>query len=400
MLYNIYVNLFCVSLIKFTKHYLGGNIMNIFEKNPNPTKDQHFMVDKEMIEYICRKANIQKDECIVEIGGGAGALTEVLASYGNQLTVIEYDKYYANFLKKKFEKNDNVTIIQGNALDNDYTEYDRIVANLPYTITEPFLVNLAKTGALYIDNKDKKSSKVKSITLVVSQNSTRKMVSPIQITEGNSKHFNSEFGLISAICQTCLDVDVDITIPSSAFYPEPAVTSFLVNLVPKKKKTTVDRIMSEFLKDKTRKSASIGKIYQTLLAQGKIYKLNKYKGNFQQDITKFTSSSIKNSNIYELSNSQISQLIKDLIRNDAKMKSSTGKYAKDKSLDDYERYLKTGRYDFEEDELEEEKKVTKWNKKSDGIYSYLYDERRYSVLLNRGLEFLENSKFKEKMAGV
>lgn len=374
--------------------------MNIFEKNPNPTKDQHFMVDKEMIEYICRKANIQKDECIVEIGGGAGALTEVLASYGNQLTVIEYDKYYANFLKKKFEKNDNVTIIQGNALDNDYTEYDRIVANLPYTITEPFLVNLAKTGALYIDNKDKKSSKVKSITLVVSQNSTRKMVSPIQITEGNSKHFNSEFGLISAICQTCLDVDVDITIPSSAFYPEPAVTSFLVNLVPKKKKTTVDRIMSEFLKDKTRKSASIGKIYQTLLAQGKIYKLNKYKGNFQQDITKFTSSSIKNSNIYELSNSQISQLIKDLIRNDAKMKSSTGKYAKDKSLDDYERYLKTGRYDFEEDELEEEKKVTKWNKKSDGIYSYLYDERRYSVLLNRGLEFLENSKFKEKMAGV
>lgn len=374
--------------------------MNIFEKNPNPTKDQHFMVDKEMIEYICRKANIQKDERIVEIGGGAGALTEVLASYGNQLTVIEYDQYYANFLKKKFEKNDNVTIIQGNALDNDYTEYDRIVANLPYTITEPFLVNLAKTGALYIDNKDKKSSKVKSITLVVSQNSTRKMVAPIQITEGNSKHFNSEFGLISAICQTCLDVDVDIAIPSSAFYPEPAVTSFLVNLIPKKKKTTVDRIMAEFLKDKTRKSASIGKIYQTLLAQGKIYKLNKYKGNFQQDITKFTSSSIKNSNIYELSNSQISQLIKDLIRNDAKMKSSTGKYARDKSLDDYERYLKTGNFDFEEDEFEEERKVTKWNKKSDEIYSYLYDERRYSVLLNRGLEFLENSKFKEKMVGV
>lgn len=374
--------------------------MNIFEKNPNPTKDQHFMVDKEMIEYICRKANIQKDERIVEIGGGAGALTEVLASYGNQLTVIEYDQYYANFLKKKFEKNDNVTIIQGNALDNDYTEYDRIVANLPYTITEPLLVNLAKTGALYIDNKDKKSSKVKSITLVVSQNSTRKMVAPIQITEGNSKHFNSEFGLISAICQTCLDVDVDIAIPSSAFYPEPAVTSFLVNLIPKKKKTTVDRIMAEFLKDKTRKSASIGKIYQTLLAQGKIYKLNKYKGNFQQDITKFTSSSIKNSNIYELSNSQISQLIKDLIRNDAKMKSSTGKYAREKPLDDYERYLKTGSYDFEEDEFEEERKVTKWNKKSDEIYSYLYDERRYSILLNRGLEFLGNSKFKEKMVGV
>lgn len=57
-----------------------------------------------------------------------------------------------------------------------------------------------------------------------------------------------------------------------------------------------------------------------------------------------------------MSNSQISQLIKDLIRNDAKMKSSMGKYARDKLTDNYERYLKTGNYDFEEDEFEEEKK--------------------------------------------
>ena len=42
-------------------------------KNPNPTKDQHFMVDKEMIEYICRKANIQPGETVIEIGGGEGA---------------------------------------------------------------------------------------------------------------------------------------------------------------------------------------------------------------------------------------------------------------------------------------------------------------------------------------
>lgn len=374
--------------------------MNEFEKNPNPTKDQHFMVDKEMIEYICRKANIQSGESIVEIGGGAGALTEVLASYGNPLTVIELDPYYANFLKEKFKEFENVTIIEGDALDNTYIDYDRVIANLPYTITEPFLVNLAKTGALYFDNKDKKSSKVKSITLVVSQNSTRKMVAPIQITEGKSKHFNKEFGLISAICQTCLDVDIDMAIPSSAFYPEPAVTSFLVNLIPKKKKTTVDRIIAEMLRDQLQRSPSIERVYNTMISQGKIYKINKHRNDSYQKSGSFTSTSIKNANIYDLSNSQISQLIKDLIRNDANMKGISSAKRQNNELDDYEYYLKTGSYELEEDEFEEERIVTKWSKKSDEIYSYLYDEIKYNVLLHRGLEFLERSELKEKLAGA
>ena len=40
-----------------------------FEKNPNPTKDQHFMVDKNMLQLIYDTANIQEGESIVEIGG-------------------------------------------------------------------------------------------------------------------------------------------------------------------------------------------------------------------------------------------------------------------------------------------------------------------------------------------
>lgn len=373
--------------------------MTEFEKKPNPTKDQHFMVDKEMIEYICRKANIQPGDNVVEIGGGAGALTEVLAATGNPITVIELDHYYAEVLKEKFQSFQNVRIIEGNALDLTYLEYDRIVANLPYTITEPFLVNLAKTGALFVDNKDKKSSNIKSITLVVSQNSTRKMVAPIQITEGKSRHFNSEFGLISSICQTCLEVEVDRAIPSSAFYPEPAVTSFLVNLVPKKKKTTVDRIMTEILMDKTERAPSIERVYQTMLIQGKIYKVNKHKNCSQQKMGSFTSKVIKDSNIYDLTNAQISQLIKDLIKNDSSMKGARNSYNRHQNEDSYEYYLRTGRYDFEEDFDDEDEIAitTKWQKKSEETYAYLYDEVRYNVLLHRGLEFIETEELRRRL---
>lgn len=374
--------------------------MTKMEKNPNPTKDQHFMVDKEMIEYICRKANIQPGENVVEIGGGAGALTEVLAATGNPITVIELDHYYAELLKEKFKSFQNVRVIEGNALDITYLEYDRIVANLPYTITEPFLVNLAKTGALYVDNKDKKSSNVKSITLVVSQNSTRKMVAPIQITEGKSRHFNSEFGLISAICQTYLEVDIDRAIPSSAFYPEPAVTSFLVNLTPKKKRTTVDRIMAEILMDRTERMPSIERVYQTMLVQGKIYKMNKHKTGSQQKMGHVTSKVIRYSNIYDLTNAQISQLIKDLIRNDSNMKGARVSNNRQQIEDSYEYFLKTGRYDFDDYEFEDEEDVsvvTKWQKKSEETYSYLYDESRYNALLSRGLEFLELGELRRRL---
>ena len=370
-------------------------------KNPNPTKDQHFMVDKEMIEYICRKANIQPGETVIEIGGGEGALTEVLAKTGNNITVVELDHYYAEYLKDKFKSFENVKVVEGNALDLSYIEYDRIVANLPYTITEPFLTVLAKTGALYFNNKDKKSSKVKSITLVVSQNSARKMVAPIQITEGKSRHFNTEFGLISAICQTQLEVDIDCAIPSTAFYPEPAVTSFLVNLTPKKKKTTVDRIMAEILMDRTERMPSIERVYQTMLVQGKIYKINKHKSRSQTKMGSVTSKVIRDSNIYDLTNMQISQLIKDLIRNDSKMKSNTGPKNYHQTEDSYDYYLTTGRYDYEEylEDEEETSAITKWQKKSEETYAYLYDDVRYNVLLTRGLEFLDKKELTYRLCG-
>lgn len=378
--------------------------MTEFEKNPNPTKDQHFMVDQNVIAEICRKANICEGESVVEIGGGAGALTEVLAPRCSSLTVLELDHYYAELLKKKFENYPNVTIVEGNALDHSYLQYDRIVANLPYTITEPFLVNLARSGALYKDSKDIKSSNVKSITLVVSQNSARKMVAPIQITEGKSRHFNNEFGCISAICQTCLDVEIAQVIPSSAFFPEPAVTSFLVNLTPKKKKSTVDRIMGEILMDRNGRNATVGKVYQTMLVQGRIYNLNKHKAKSNQKQSRsFTSKLIECSSVYDLTNAQISQLIKDLIRNDTKMKCSNKSTGTHRSFEDsYDYFIKTGRYDYDEteewdEEEEEQSVVTKWEKKAEETYAYLYSEERYNALLHRGLEFVDKEELNKRL---
>lgn len=375
--------------------------MEILNKNPNPTKDQHFMVDQEMLQLIYNNAEIKENENIVEIGGGEGALTDYLVKGNNYVTVIEKDPYYANYLKQKYKDYTNVQVIEGDALEFDFCGYDKIIANLPYTITEPFLANLAVSGALNHNPNDPKSSSVKKVTLVISQNSLRKMTAPIQIKEGSSRHANTEFGLMGTICKAMTDIEVVRSIPSSSFFPEPAVTSFLVNLTPKKHKTTVDRLLTEFLTDKKGNHATITRIYSLLLSQGKVYKLNKHRNTMMQKMnTKFTSDAILNKNIYELSNLHYSQLVQDLIKNDMNIKSKQHS-ARTNSENSYDEYLINGRFDllkyqndleedYEDDfEDEEEEIFNKVNKKHEQKYEYFYDETKYKILENRGLEDID-----------
>lgn len=374
------------------------------EKNPNPTKDQHFMVDQDMLQLIYDTAQIEEGESIVEIGGGAGALTDCLVQGNNYVTVIEKDPYYANLLKRKYEGFPNVTVVEGDALTYNFSCYDRIVANLPYTITEPFLINLASSGALDYNPSNPKSSVLKSITLVLSQNSTRKMVAPVQITEGKSRHLNQEFGMMGAICKSFCNVDIVTAIPSEAFFPEPAVTSFVVNLTPKREKTTVDRIIREMLIDKKGTKPSIKRIYQLMLCQEKIYKVSKHKNNLcNVSNSNFTSSIIENKNIYDLTNNQISQLVQDLIRNDINIKSRNSSRNYSRNSNDYSQYFRGGKFlydpnDYLEDDYEEEIILASSKSKFEKKYEYMYDSQEYDVLLHRGLEYIEPTEL-QKMLG-
>lgn len=367
-------------------------------KNPNPKKDQHFMIDQNMLLQIYEKAGIQPGESIVEIGGGEGALTDYLVQGHNFVTVIEKDPYYAELLKRKYSGYSNVIVLEGDALMFDLGGYDRIVANLPYTITEPFLINLASSGALDYNINSNKGSNLKSITLVLSQNSLRKMVAPIQISDGKYRHENKEFGLMGAICKAFCDVEIVCAIPSSSFFPEPAVTSFLVNLTSKKEKTTVDRIVRELLTDKKGTRPTIKRIYQTLLAQEKIYKISKHKKIMNDVFPVSFSPAIEIKNIYDLSNGQISQLFQDLIKNDMRIKSRDNQkrridyFEYEDSMDfdnpddlseDDEDFSEDGE-DFFKSEMRKATKVSKFLKK----YEYMYENKRYLALLNRGLEYI------------
>ena len=139
--------------------------------------------------------------------------------------------------------------------------------------------------------------------------------------------------------------------------------------------------------DKKGAKPSIGHIYRLMINQNKVYKINKHKGNIHNFNNSCTSKVIENQNIYDLSNDRISSLVQDLINNDIKNKSANSRSNRNRYEDSFERYLKTGEYGDEDDydDCTQEVYVKEKYKRN---YDYLYDMRRFYVLLHRGLEYL------------
>ncbi len=106
--------------------------------------DQHFLEDEITLNNIINASNITQDDIILEIGPGKGALTrKILQKNPKKLICVELDISFQNNLELIKEKHSNLEIIFGNALNSiDTFSFNKIIANIPYSITEPLYKKL------------------------------------------------------------------------------------------------------------------------------------------------------------------------------------------------------------------------------------------------------------------
>ena len=104
---------------------------------------QNFLIDQNIIKKICSLVSI-KQLNVIEIGPGDGRLTqEILISDPQELKIIEIDPDLIPILKKKFNKNPKIEVINENILNYPLIEeVDLIVSNLPYNISSQILVKI------------------------------------------------------------------------------------------------------------------------------------------------------------------------------------------------------------------------------------------------------------------
>lgn len=187
------------------------------KSGPSKGLGQNFITDRRVIDRIVEIAQISKQDEVLEIGPGLGALTFALVKKAGRVIAIEKDKKLAAWMKERTGGLDNVEIISGDGLEIDFRSYYRgkkmkLVANLPYSVSSPVLIKLLNDLDIF------------SLFVLMLQ---REVGERISAAPGGK-----EYGSISVLLQTYLDIKPEFRVPPAAFWPKPKVDSLVLKMVP------------------------------------------------------------------------------------------------------------------------------------------------------------------------
>ncbi len=212
--------------------------MNIYEEtkfilkkygiSANKSLGQNFLINENVIDKIIEKADINKEDLIIEIGPGLGTLTARLLEKAGKVICIELDTRMVKILEDRFKLYDNFELINEDILKVDlnkiinknvgedahvvpkHLKNVKIVANLPYYITTPIIMKLLE-----------EELNINSITVMV-----QKEVADRLIAIPGSK----DTGAITYAVYYYAQSSKILEVPADSFIPEPNVTSSVIQL--------------------------------------------------------------------------------------------------------------------------------------------------------------------------
>jgi 16S rRNA (adenine1518-N6/adenine1519-N6)-dimethyltransferase len=182
---------------------------------PRKRFGQNFLVSPGIIRKIVDAVAPAKDDVMVEIGPGLGALTEPLLAAIDHLHVVEIDRDLIARLRERFPP-ERLTIHEGDALEFDFAalgEDLRIVGNLPYNISTPLLFHLAAFAG-----------RVRDMHFMLQREVVDRMVAPPG---------GGDYGRLSVMLQYRFDMERLFLVPPGSFNPAPKVDSAIVRLLPR-----------------------------------------------------------------------------------------------------------------------------------------------------------------------
>lgn len=172
---------------------------------------QNYLVDKNIIKKIFATIAPQKDDLIIEIGPGQGALTEFLAKSEARIFAIEIDHRVIDSLIKRFP---NITFINQDYLEIDLNQFNsnqiRLVGNIPYNITSPILFKIFENNFFF-----------KDAVLMVQYEVAKRMT---------AKPGNKDYGILAVLLSYFAKTEICFKVSPNVFYPKPAVFSAVINL--------------------------------------------------------------------------------------------------------------------------------------------------------------------------
>ena len=196
---------------------------------PQTKHGQNFLIDLNLQHVIADTAQLTRDDVVLEVGTGTGALTALMAAQAVHVVTVEIDERMYQLASEELVDVPNVTQLQMDALRNknnfcpellDEIEQQlaavpngrlKLVANLPYNIATPVISNLLRTRVV-----------------------PHTMVATIQKELGErivAKPSTKDYSALSVWIQCQCDAKIARIMPPSVFWPRPKVQSAIMEIV-------------------------------------------------------------------------------------------------------------------------------------------------------------------------
>lgn len=180
---------------------------------------QNFLIDPHVLERIIEAAQVTKDDFVLEIGPGIGTMTQYLCENARQVMAVELDHNLIPILQETLAEYDNVTVANEDILKIDiarvaekYNEGNpiKVVANLPYYITTPIIMELFESHV-----------PLESITVMVQKEVADRM---------QAKPGTKDYGALSLAVQYYSTAQIVANVPANCFMPRPKIGSAVIQL--------------------------------------------------------------------------------------------------------------------------------------------------------------------------
>lgn len=179
---------------------------------------QNFLIDRSMRNRIVGALAVESGMHVWEIGPGIGAMTELILEKDARLTVFEIDYGFVRVLESLYASNERFAVVKGDMLKTWRAQTDRpdrIFGNLPYNAAFAIIADLLERDCA----PDR-------MVFTLQKEAARRMAAG-----PGTKDYSS----FSVLCASVCEVRVLFDIGASSFWPQPRVTSSVVQLIPSAK---------------------------------------------------------------------------------------------------------------------------------------------------------------------
>jgi 16S rRNA (adenine1518-N6/adenine1519-N6)-dimethyltransferase len=196
---------------------------------------QNFLIDLNVHDLIVKTAELKAGDVVLEIGSGTGALTTLLAACGAAVVAVDVDPAMARLTAESVAGLPNVRVLNLDALANKHTlspevldqvrsalagcaaNRFKLVANLPYGVATPLVVNLLVHPEL---------RPALMVVTIQRELAERFCAAPA----------STPYGAVSVVVQALADVAIVRSLPPTVFWPRPKVDSAVVVIRPDDRK--------------------------------------------------------------------------------------------------------------------------------------------------------------------